>query len=227
MLIPDFPNCSKIDLVKHPECRHLGLVCYWAKKIQRRFQEEFPGIDPGELFSVGWIALQICFHSTRFDPTKGTLDTYLVRAIKNDMIDYTVSAYSTGIRLPAGISYARWLALRGELKSNRYYSQKTVNRAQFKVMRKRSLETLKCLERGLDRFIDQEAVAWALQFVRDDESRKVLELRYGLNGEAPHSAKEAGEKLNLSERRVWWLTERALQDIREGTAGAFPPPPTR
>jgi RNA polymerase primary sigma factor len=48
----------------------------------------------------------------------------------------------------------------------------------------------------------------------DPRKRNVLELRFGLDGQAPHTLEEIGEILHLTRERVRQIEERALAHMR-------------
>ena len=77
---------------------------------------------------------------------------------------------------------------------------------------------------------DPSEVRQALAQV-EDRDRRVIELRYGLGGEQPHSRAEIGRLMGISRERVRQLENRALERLGGGTApddaSAEPSPPPR
>ena len=64
----------------------------------------------------------------------------------------------------------------------------------------------------------------------EDRDRRVIELRYGLGGEQPHSRAEIGRLMGISRERVRQLEKRALERLGGGTApdaSDEPSPPPR
>ncbi len=59
----------------------------------------------------------------------------------------------------------------------------------------------------------------------DERERRVLELRYGLEGEHQHGLAEVGRVLGVSRERVRQLETRALAKL--GAHGGAPPPAVR
>lgn len=51
--------------------------------------------------------------------------------------------------------------------------------------------------------------------VFDEREKKIIEKRYGLNGERPHSLESIGEIFNISRERVRQIEARALRKIKE------------
>ena len=54
----------------------------------------------------------------------------------------------------------------------------------------------------------------------DPTQRRVLELRYGLGGESPHTAGQAGDALGLRPQRIRALEDRALRALRSAPEAA-------
>ncbi|MCX7881860.1 MAG: RNA polymerase sigma factor RpoD/SigA [Brevinematales bacterium] len=48
-----------------------------------------------------------------------------------------------------------------------------------------------------------------------DRERKVIEYRFGLNGEEPHSLSEVGEKLNLTKERIRQIEKNVMEMLRQ------------
>ena len=60
--------------------------------------------------------------------------------------------------------------------------------------------------------VDGDLVRWLLGML-DDRERRVLELRYGLNGTAPCSTTEVGRQLNFSGQRIRQIEVRSLEKL--------------
>ncbi|MBW3609394.1 MAG: RNA polymerase sigma factor RpoD, partial [Actinobacteria bacterium] len=65
-----------------------------------------------------------------------------------------------------------------------------------------------CVTAGVDRRV----VRWLLGTL-DERERRVLELRYGLDGQEPCSTSEVGRKLNVSGQRIRQLESRSLEKL--------------
>ena len=61
--------------------------------------------------------------------------------------------------------------------------------------------------------VDGDIVRWLLGML-DDRERRVLELRYGLNGTEPCSTTEVGRQLNFSGQRIRQIEVRSLEKLQ-------------
>ncbi len=74
------------------------------------------------------------------------------------------------------------------------------------------------MEDAVEAKLLQERVALALQDLRPRDAR-VVRLYYGLQGEREHTLEEIGGLLGVTRERVRQLRDRALRELRAGTAG--------
>jgi RNA polymerase primary sigma factor len=73
-------------------------------------------------------------------------------------------------------------------------------------------------EEGLEAKLLREQIAQALQDLKPRDAR-VVRLYYGLQGEEEHTLEEIGRLLGVTRERVRQLRDRALRELRTGTAG--------
>ena len=73
-------------------------------------------------------------------------------------------------------------------------------------------------EEALESKLLKEQIAKALQELKPRDAR-VVRLYYGLQGEEEHTLEEIGQLLGVTRERVRQLRDRALRELRSGTAG--------
>ena len=73
-------------------------------------------------------------------------------------------------------------------------------------------------EESLEAKLLKEQIAKALQDLKPRDAR-VVRLYYGLQGEEEHTLEEIGRLLGVTRERVRQLRDRALRELRTGTAG--------
>jgi len=68
-------------------------------------------------------------------------------------------------------------------------------------------------EEAADKSFREEALTKCLESLRDRE-RRVLEMRFGLNGEPPRSLDEIGRAFNVSRERIRQIENQSLKKLR-------------
>jgi RNA polymerase primary sigma factor len=61
---------------------------------------------------------------------------------------------------------------------------------------------------------DREALAHALEYALTERERHILEMRYGLAGEEPHTLETIGERIGLTRERVRQIENQALHKLQ-------------
>ncbi|MEJ2340603.1 MAG: sigma-70 family RNA polymerase sigma factor [Gemmatimonadales bacterium] len=71
---------------------------------------------------------------------------------------------------------------------------------------------------SLENKLLREQIARALQELKPRDAR-VIRLYYGLQGEEEHTLEQIGQLLGVTRERVRQLRDRALRELRNGSAG--------
>jgi RNA polymerase primary sigma factor len=66
--------------------------------------------------------------------------------------------------------------------------------------------------------LTREAVGRAIRSILSDQERRVITLRFGLDGESPRSLRECAQELGLSGERIRQIEKEALARLREAEA---------
>ena len=167
--------------------RHnLRLVAHIAKKFDSAVEEQ------DDLISIGLIK-----GINTFKPDKKVkLATYAARCVENEILMYLRSQKKrkceVSLNEPIGTDHdGNQISLRDILGTEGDLVAETV---ELTCEYQHLLQKLHCLT---------------------EREQKVLELRYGLNGEEPITQKEVGQRLNVSRSYVSRIEKKALEKLTE------------
>lgn len=184
MAKPETRREAEEKLVTH----NLRLVAFVAKKYNSE------KVEQGELMSIGSIGLLKAIRT--FDKSKANFSTYAARCIQNEILMYFRSNKRQNNEISLGESIGidkdgNEITL-GEILSDG-------NESVFDAVELRlEIERLQVLiEKNLER-----------------RERQVIELRFGLSGNLPHTQKEVAEILGISRSYISRIETAAIQQIR-------------
>lgn len=171
---------------------NLRLVAHIIKKY---YQNE----DVDDLISIGTIGLIKGINTYR--PDKGVrLATYASRCIENEILMHFRSQKKTA----GDVSLSEALDIDGD--GSGLYLMDVVSQEDDMADRLGSAE----LCGKLREYIDQ---------VLDEREAKIINLRYGLNGDVPLTQRETAEKCGISRSYVSRIEKRALDKLRSALEG--------
>ncbi len=174
---------AKTTLIEH----NLRLVVY----IARKFENTGVGIE--DLISIGAIGLIKAVNT--FDPDKNIkLATYASRCIENEILMYLRKAS----RIRAEVSLDEPL---------------NVDRDGNELLLSDILGTDDDLvSRNIEEEIDRELLRAAMERLSAREKR-IVELRFGLNGENEYTQKQVADKLGISQSYISRLEKRIMKQL--------------
>ena len=75
-------------------------------------------------------------------------------------------------------------------------------------------ENIESPEQGISRTLDKERIVSLLDHITERE-RNILDMRFGLNKQKPHTLAEVARKLKVSRERIRQIEEVALKKLRK------------
>ena len=167
--------------------RNLRLVAHIAKKF------DDAGEDPEDLISIGTVGLIKGVDT--YDPSKGTrLATYAARCIENEIL----------MHLRATRRNRREVFLQNPIGVDREGNEVTL------------MDMLPSDEDGVEDAVGRRVLARRIQeAVRElgPRERRVLELRFGLDGRRRHTQREVARVLGISRSYVSRIEKRAVRKL--------------
>ena len=176
---------AKDELVEH----NLRLVAHVIKKYNQSVQEQ------DDLISIGTIGLIKAVNS--FDYEKGTrLATYAARCIENEILMYFRNKKKT----EKDVSFSEPIETDSEgnpltLMDIISQDDTIIDDIDFKMK-----------SENLKKFISE---------IGDEREKKIIILRYGLNGKKPLTQREVAKKLNISRSYVSRLEKKILGNMKK------------
>ncbi len=169
--------------------RNLRLVAHIAKKYQNVDE------DMEDLISIGCIGLIKAVDT--FDAGKGRLATYACRCIDNELLMFIRSKKKTSRE----VSYFEPIGQ--DKEGNEIHLVDVIEQQQPDIVE------------GLEHERNCKRLFGLLQKCLTDRERKILILRYGLNGHKEATQSEIGALLGISRSYVSRIEKRALQKLRQ------------
>jgi len=178
-------KAAKDKLIKH----NMRLVAHIVKKYNK------PNVDNEDLISIGAIGLIKAIES--FDPEKKTrLATYAARCIENEILMH--------LRKTKKLKKERLL-------HDPIGSDKEGNEISLVDILGTSIDVV---SEEVELAIEEEKLYQRLKKLTDRE-KKVLRLRYGLDGGADRTQKEIAKKLGISRSYVSRIEKKAVHKLHE------------
>ena len=174
---------AKTTLIEH----NLRLVVYIARKFENT------GVNIEDLISIGAIGLIKAVNT--FDPEKNIkLATYASRCIENEILMYLRKAS----RLRAEVSLDEPLNV--DWDGNELLLSDVLGTDDDLV------------SRNIEDEIDRELLRIAMSRLSKREKR-IVELRFGLNGEKEYTQKQVADKLGISQSYISRLEKRIMEQL--------------
>ena len=159
--------------------------------IARRFENT--GVNLEDLISIGAIGLIKAVNT--FDPRKNIkLATYASRCIENEILMYLRKAS----RIKAEVSLDEPLNV--DWDGNELLLSDILGTDEDLV------------SRNIEEEIDLELLRLAMQSLSERE-RRIVELRFGLNGEKEYTQKQVADKLGISQSYISRLEKRIMKQL--------------
>lgn len=175
----------KTELIQH----NLRLVVYIARKFDNT------GLDADDLISVGTIGLIKAINS--FKPDKNIkLATYASRCIENEILMYLRRT----VRLKSEISFDE--PLNTDFEGNELLLSDVIGTPADSVYG------------GLESSAEKELLKEALTKLSERE-RKIMFLRFGLNGGKEMTQKDVADLLGISQSYISRLEKKIIQRLRK------------
>lgn len=198
---------SQIDLVQHPECEHLPLVVYIAKRMLRKFGNRGVGLE--DLISVGWFTLRQCYES--YKPERGPFVRYAGGALRRAFRAFLLKQRTLAVSRTTVDKVQR--ARRGEQPMT-----ESVQRvADFLEMERVPLWQTpeKPTEDDTQAWSDRDDVAASVAKLGEKE-REVITKHYGLDGE-PQTLDAIGKNMQspVTRARASYIHNAALEKLRK------------
>lgn len=170
--------------------RNLRLVAHVCKKYS------FSGVDQDDLISIGTIGLIKGINSFNMDKNI-KLATYVARCIENEILMLLRSA---------------------KKKNNEVYLNEPIGKDKDDNVMTLG-ETLENDERAIEDTVDLKfkikELYSQMKNVLQDREKRIIELRFGLNGDKPKTQKEIAQMLNISRSYVSRIETKAIGKLSE------------
>ena len=174
---------AKSELIEH----NLRLVVYIARKFENT------GVNIEDLISIGTIGLIKAVNT--FDPQKKIkLATYASRCIENEILMYLRKAS----RIKAEVSLDEPLNV--DWDGNELLLSDILGTDDDLV------------SRNIEDEIERELLRLAMERLSERE-RRIVELRFGLNGEKEYTQKQVADKLGISQSYISRLEKRIMKQL--------------
>ena len=169
--------------------RNLRLVVYIARKFENT------GINIEDLVSIGTIGLIKAVNT--FDPTKKIkLATYASRCIENEILMFL----RRNNKIRSEISFDEPLNM--DWDGNELLLSDVMGTESDMIFR------------NIEEQVDRKILRAALSKLTDRE-RKIMELRFGLNGEEEKTQKDVADLLGISQSYISRLEKRIIKRLRK------------
>ncbi|MDA8354425.1 MAG: RNA polymerase sporulation sigma factor SigE [Firmicutes bacterium] len=169
--------------------RNLRLVVYIARKFENT------GINIEDLVSIGTIGLIKAVNT--FDPTKKIkLATYASRCIENEILMFL----RRNNKIRSEISFDEPLNM--DWDGNELLLSDVMGTESDMIFR------------NIEEQVDRKILRAALSKLSDRE-RKIMELRFGLNGEEEKTQKDVADLLGISQSYISRLEKRIIKRLRK------------
>lgn len=181
----DEPDKVKAELIQH----NLRLVVYIARKFDNT------GADADDLVSVGTIGLIKAINSFRVDK-KIKLATYASRCIENEILMYLRRT----VRLKSEVSFDE--PLNTDFDGNELLLSDILGTSAESVYG------------GVEANAEKELLKDALKKLSDRE-RKIMFLRFGLNGGEEMTQKDVADLLGISQSYISRLEKKIIERLKK------------
>lgn len=181
----DEPDKVKAELIQH----NLRLVVYIARKFDNT------GVDADDLVSVGTIGLIKAINSFRVDK-KIKLATYASRCIENEILMYLRRT----VRLKSEVSFDE--PLNTDFEGNELLLSDILGTSAESVYG------------GVEANAEKELLKDALKKLSDRE-RKIMFLRFGLNGGEEMTQKDVADLLGISQSYISRLEKKIIERLKK------------
>ena len=178
----------KAELIQH----NLRLVVYIARKFDNT------GVDPDDLISVGTIGLIKAINSFKLDKNI-KLATYASRCIENEILMYLRRT----VRLKSEVSFDE--PLNTDFEGNELLLSDILGTSAESVYG------------DLESSAEKELLKEALRKLSERE-RKIMFLRFGLNGGEEMPQKDVADLLGISQSYISRLEKKIIQRLRKEIA---------
>ena len=205
-----------IDVKKHPECKHFGLVYTIAQQFSRMWGGKFPGgLEFDDLIQIGYLTLRRCYdlHEQHL--------SYICKALRINM-RIAINQYRCLIKVPMGAHRLANFLEFGKMPPDLDTPKRRESGRQAQMVRKmvrRQIDhALGLLTIGLDeKWIDLEAINQNLKKLTPTE-QFVLRLHYGFSGEEPFTFEQIGKlwkKKKVGRAAVHLVHRKAIRKLQQ------------